>query len=182
MLRYAKERAKSIGRGSSRIAFEIPYEGRKTVLKIAMNGKGLVQNEEEANLLSDYYVRSLDITIPIIDYDESSEHRVSWVHTEFAEKMKSIKALEKFFGGVSIYDITNYLNNRTGELPEWIHENEYFSSLQNLIINYNLPANEYTTASNWGLYKGKPVIIDLGFTRRTKELYFPPKPLYNRYL
>jgi len=33
-IRYATERAKKIGTGSSRIAFETEYEGRPTILKI----------------------------------------------------------------------------------------------------------------------------------------------------
>ena len=42
-LRYAQERAKKIGAGSSRVAFEIEHQGRPTVLKIAKNKKGLAQ-------------------------------------------------------------------------------------------------------------------------------------------
>jgi hypothetical protein len=48
-LDYAIERAAKIGTGSSRVVFEIEYEGRPTVLKIAKNAKGLAQNEKEAD-------------------------------------------------------------------------------------------------------------------------------------
>jgi hypothetical protein len=46
---YALERAAKIGTGSSRVVFEIEYEGRPTVLKIAKNAKGLAQNEKEGD-------------------------------------------------------------------------------------------------------------------------------------
>lgn len=62
-LDYAIERAEKIGSGSSRVAFEIEYKGRPTILKIAKNAKGLAQNEEEASLLSEPYIP--EIVIPI---------------------------------------------------------------------------------------------------------------------
>ena len=70
MVAYAKERAKQVGRGSSRVAFEIPYQGRKTVIKVALNGKGLAQNREEARLLSDGHIASIGIVIPLIDLSD----------------------------------------------------------------------------------------------------------------
>ena len=178
-IRYAKERAKQVGRGSSRVAFETPYEGRKTVLKIALNTKGMVQNEEEANLLSDWYLKGIDITIPMIDYDEQS-NKPTWVHTEYADKITQ-KKLESFFEGVSMLDIANYLNyHRVGnksqffatpKLPDELYENEYFQALQDLVINLNIPPNDLTRKANWGLYKGHPVIIDLGLTEVSAKLY-----------
>jgi hypothetical protein len=46
----------------------IDYKGRPTVLKIALNAKGIAQNEVESSLLNDGYLRSLGILIPIIDH------------------------------------------------------------------------------------------------------------------
>lgn len=173
---YARERAQQVGVGSSRVVFEIPYQGRKTALKIAMNNKGKAQNEEESRLFEDWYLKSLDITIPMIDYDDKSSYP-TWIHTEYATRI-SQRQLEGFFDGVSMWDITTYLEgNRRGhshvnvELPESIHENEYFMALQNLVMNYDMPAGDLQRKANWGLYKGKPVIIDLGFTSNTEKLY-----------
>lgn len=174
-LAYAKARAKQIGRGSSRVAFEIPYQGRKTILKIAINSKGMAQNEEEAQLLNDYYLPS--IAIPIIDHDEQSSSP-TWIHTEFAEKI-SQKQLEKFFNGVSMQTITDYLEyQRTGkrpfrsiDIPDELHENEYFQELQDLVVSMNIPAGDFQRKANWGLYQGNPVIIDLGYTEVTQQLY-----------
>ena len=178
MLRYAKERALQLGRGSSRVAFEIPYKGRKTALKIAINQKGIAQNQEEARLLSDWYLKSIGIVIPMIDYDESNGNRITWIHTEFAQKITQ-KQLERYFGGVSMDSIARYLDDQSGvrrllstpTLPQEIHDNEYFSALQDLVVNYNIPAADLARKANWGLYKGKPVIIDLGYTSETMSLY-----------
>jgi hypothetical protein len=113
----------------------------------------------------------------MIDYDEMNGNRITWIHTEFAQKITQ-KQLERFFGGLSMSSITMYLDSQTGQnrfasidLPDEIHDNEYFQALQDLVINYNLPASDFTRKANWGLYKGEPVIIDLGFTTDTMKLY-----------
>lgn len=178
MVAYAKERAKQVGRGSSRVAFKIDYQGRPTVLKVALNNKGIAQNQEETQLLDDWVVEQIGITIPMIDHDEENGDRITWIHTEFAEKI-SQKQLERFFG----YDlsiITRYLDYQFGRLkisfppptkPDEVHNNEYFNKLQELVGNFAIPAADFSRKANWGLYKGKPVIIDLGFTQRTSKLY-----------
>lgn len=174
-LRYAKERAMQLGRGSSRVAFEIPYQGRKTALKIATNRKGAAQNEEESLLLDDYVVNQIGIVIPLIDYDERNP-QPTWIHTEYAQKITQ-KQLERFFGGVSLQDITWYLEYRRSgmginrKLPEEVFENEYFQRLQDLVLNFSIPATDLGRKANWGLYKGEPVIIDLGLTENTLHLY-----------
>ena len=177
MVAYAKERAKQVGRGSSRVAFKIDYQGRPTVLKVAVNNKGITQNQEETQLLDDYYVENIGITIPMIDHDEDNGDRITWIHTEFAEKLTQ-KQLEKFFGGIDMFKITAYLDSQTGksrntvgDIPKEIIENEYFQNLQDLVVNFGLPAVDLARKANWGLYRGDPVIIDLGYTDATAKLY-----------
>ena len=94
-LKYALERANEVGRGSARVAFEIPYQGRKTVLKIALNRKGLAQNEEEVRILSDKNIQKLGLTIPMIDYDEENT-QPKWIHVEYGEEVNDTK-LEQYF-------------------------------------------------------------------------------------
>jgi len=177
MVAYAKERAKQVGRGSSRVAFVIDYQGRPTILKVAVNSKGIKQNQEETQLLDDYYIENLGITIPMIDHDEDNGDRITWIHTEFAEKITQ-KQLEKFFGGIDMFRVTAYLDSQTGksrnmygDIPEEIVENEYFQKLQDLIISFDLPAEDLARKANWGIYQGEPVIIDLGYTDATAKLY-----------
>ena len=94
-LKYALERANEVGRGSARVAFEIPYQGRKTVLKIALNRKGLAQNEEEVRILSDKNIQKLGLTIPMIDFDEENT-QPKWIHVEYGEEVTDSK-LEQYF-------------------------------------------------------------------------------------
>jgi len=168
-LRYAKERAKRIGGGSSRVAFEIEYEGRPTILKIAKNKKGLAQNDYESSILDD---NTLDIGIPMIDYDEENDPP-TWIHTEKAEKMKLVQ-FRKFFNGMSpdeLMYVVRYLVGKEGirvspededRYSEMMEDNETISSLVNVIGNYDISPNEFSMLSNWGIYKGEPVLIDVG--------------------
>lgn len=174
-IQYAKERSKQIGRGSSRTAFEVPYEGRRTVLKIANNSKGMVQNEEEVQLLGDNYLQSIGITIPMIDYDEQNSSP-TWLHTEYAHKITQAQ-LEKYVAGVSMHKVTQYLDQQTGRaktrntLPDEVFETDLFAKLENLVLNFNMPAGDLARKANWGLYEGNPVIIDLGWTDNTAVAY-----------
>jgi len=179
MIEYAKARAQQLGKGSSRVAFEVPYQGRRTVIKVALNqGKGLSQNQEEADLLSDYYVRDSGIVIPLIDYDERNP-KPTWIHTEYADKITK-KQLERFFDGIPIHRIISFIEyEKTGRkdwafqpLPDSIHDNDSFDRLRDLLLNYTqIGSGDLTRNANWGIYKGKPVIIDLGFTENTMKLY-----------
>jgi hypothetical protein len=170
---YAKERAAKIGAGSSRVAFEIPFEGRKTVLKIAKNGKGLEQNEHEAQMFNDYYLRGLQITIPMIDYDEESD-KPSWIHTEFASKARDADFVKVCgFNLAQTMQYAGFLSGkerpRTDTERAWFDEhqdrledNEFMHSLVDFIGNYDLPTGDYQRLANWGIYNGSPVIIDVG--------------------
>lgn len=177
MIKYAKERAAQVGRGSSRVAFLIDYEGRKTVLKIALNGKGIAQNTEEANLLSYHDVQRSGLVIPMIDHNEANGDRVTWIHTEYAQKITQ-KQLEKYFNGASMTNIAIHLNKLRGRtdyavnLPEELFDNPLYGELKDLVVNYDLPPFDLSRKANWGLYNGKPVIIDLGFTESVYQLHY----------
>jgi len=178
MIAYAKERAEQVGRGSGRVALKVMYQGRPTVIKVATGNKGIVQNQEESMLLGDHYLQRLGIVIPMIDHDEENGRYVSWIHTEFAEKITQ-KQLERYFGGISMHRIVGYLNAIQGrtmapidnEISDTLEDNDLFQDLENLVSNFGLPANDLATKANWGIYKGRPVIIDMGFTDTSAKLY-----------
>lgn len=168
-IKYAKAKAKQLGVGSSRVAFEIPYEGRRTVLKIAKNAKGMAQNGEESSALEDWYLKSLQLTIPLIDYDEVSDSP-TWIHTEFATKAKQAD-FKKATGG-TLQQFVEYCVGQSGRdlrgkpLPNNIDpESELVQSFTDYIGNYtHHPWVELTSLRNWGIYQGSPVIIDIGLT------------------
>ena len=188
-VRYAQERAKRAGRGSSRAAFIIPYEGRQTVLKVATNKKGMAQNEVEAEALGDWYLNNLNLVIPMIDYDEANS-QPTWIHTEFANKAKE-SDFKKATGAKSLHELITYAElvsgrrRNTGESPEKAYphidpESELVQSLVDFVGNYtHMPTGDLTRLANWGIYQGRPVIIDVGLNNEVQSNHYTPKPKNN---
>ena len=189
-LAYALERAKKLGTGSSRVAMTIEYEGRQTVLKVAKNAKGLAQNSVEADILSDGYANQLGILIPIIDYDE--QHREPhWIHTEVAQKatdkqlcaiMKcenlsqlvnmawAITGKKRYVGTYQTY-IDNF--QKKGYSEDDIETvSHYANLLADLHMQFDVELGDFTRKANWGLYHGKPVIVDVGFNSNVMNQYY----------
>jgi hypothetical protein len=176
-LRYAQERAKKMGTGSSRVAFEIEHEGRPTILKIAKNKKGLAQNDFESQMFNDYYATSSGITIPMIDHDEENDPP-TWIHTEKADKIHA-NSFKKVFG-LDPHTFERYLLWSTGQIhsdhlggdekqlfDKIVNDEDNYEllhDLTDLVGNYGLPVGDFSRAANWGMYKGHPVIIDLGLS------------------
>ena len=184
-VRYAQQRAAKMGTGSSRVAFEIEYEGRPTILKVARNKKGMAQNEYEAQMLSDWYLKGLQITIPMIDYDEEHD-QPTWIHTEKATKMTP-SLFKKFFNGLTpqeLIELVRYMVGYLGHpLPEEkqekyqqiAEENEYVNSLIDLIGNYGMAGGadaDFSRLANWGVYNNEPVIVDVGASTDILKKYY----------
>lgn len=189
-LAYALERAKKLGTGSSRVATVIEYQGRPTVLKIAKNAKGLSQNSVEADILSDGYASQLGILIPIIDYDEQNREP-SWIHTEMATKA-SEKQLCNMMKCDNLHQLVNmayaitgkkryvgtyqsYIDHmqQAGKSEQDIETmSEYANTLADLNSNFDIELADFARAANWGIYQGKPVIIDAGFNSNVLSQYY----------
>lgn len=180
---YAKERAIQLGRGSSRVVFKIPYQGRKTALKVAANRKGMAQNEAEAMLLEDYILRDLGIVIPLIDYDESSAYP-TWIHVEKAEKAR--KSDFQRILGARMEEVFNYviwasgknLWTSMGDVSAEAFEDrvntdhDVIQGLIFLISNYDIQVADLERITNWGIYRGRLVIIDIGLTDDVYTSYY----------
>lgn len=188
-LAYALERARKIGTGSSRVATIIEYQGRPTVLKIAKNRKGLAQNAAEASILSDGYARSMNILIPLIDYDEQNREP-TWIHVEAAKKATE-KTLCDLMKCPDLYMLYNFAKSIAGQPHrswskeknmDWMRENysdsdieiflDYAQQLAELAVSFNVEIGDFTRAANWGIYQGRPVVIDIGFTTDVKNTYY----------
>lgn len=76
----------SLGRGSSRRVFKIDNE---KVLKLAMNKKGIAQNEAEC----DWFLQKIGLFAKVYDYDENYR----WVEMQLARKAKP-SDFKTFFG------------------------------------------------------------------------------------
>ena len=184
-LAYARERAKRLGAGSSRVAFEIDYKGRPTVLKLAMNKRGIAQISEESTILGDGYIQTMKKTIPIIDYDDV---RYTWIHTELAQKVNeqqlcryfNVRSLVQLVGLEEKYSnspinrnraqaafnqITrNFTDDQLEHLEDWVG---FFHTLR---VDFNVELTDCKAVDNWGMYQGRPVLIDLGYTSSVKSI------------
>ena len=199
-LKYALDRAKRLGGGSSRVAMTIDYEGRPTALKVAKNLKGLAQNEAEIEILQDGYAGRLPVVIPLIDYDKANKRPV-WMQTEIAKKVSG-PTLAKMLHAPALWFLTdvikiklgradmyrqnttvesmkkNYLDPRmwtsqkkTPTEQDWEIFMTYVDEVAELVSSTTLDIGDLNTPSNWGIFNNRPVIIDLGFTDETKGLY-----------
>ena len=191
-LQYALDRAKKIGTGSSRVATVIDYEGRPTVLKIAKNIKGLAQNNVEADILSDDYASQLNILIPIIDYDEQNREP-SWIHTEMATKAneqqlcdlmrcKSLSELKTFaktiagqIRGRTAQQYIDSLDSADFSQDDIDTFTEYANKLADLANSFDIDLNDLDRPANWGIYQGRPVIVDVGGTSAVIQQYYKKK-------
>lgn len=189
-IKYAIERSKKIGAGSSRVAFQVEYEGRPTILKIAKNKKGLAQNEKEG----DYglYQMYPDITVPMIDRDENDgNHPPMWLHVEKAEKLTEVKfkAITGFsfkdFGNMLMAEESRRVGGRLGP-DAWIagispdektkiENSELYYDVTSLMGNFDILAGDLVRLANWGIYAGHPVIIDLGFSSEVEKQFYSRK-------
>lgn len=186
---YAVARAQKLGKGSSRTAFDIPYQGRATVLKVAHNVKGMAQNEAEASFLEDYVLSQSGITIPLIDYDEEHDQPV-WIHTEKAQKatqktlcdiMKCPSLNDLVQSSIQAYTGRSIYGDILQQSQEFVQKKygddavdtflDYVDKLQDL-QSHGVHVGDFARAANWGLFNGEPVVIDVGFTKDIQQQYY----------
>ena len=124
----------------------------------------------------------------MIDFDEKS-NSPTWLHVEKADKisLKQFKdvtgfAFEPFAFMLQESERSRkglrqsiYYDWRSSSSPEeitLIDESELFADVQGLMADFSILAGDLGRINNWGLYKGDPVIIDLGFTQQVKDQYY----------
>lgn len=133
-----------IGTGSSRDVFDLQ---NGYVVKVAKNIAGIAQNQTE---------------YAISNYDDSNLFaRVISISNDFY-----FLVMEKADKIDNISDVFMYFN--VSDKRELFHLKE----LQNIKKKYNLLLGDFDRKSNWGIIKGRPVIIDYGFTREVSERYY----------
>lgn len=179
---YALEKSKKVGTGSSRTVTSIMYQGRPTALKIAKNKRGLAQNEAELAIVNDGYAKNMNIIIPLIDWDKENDPP-RWLQFEMAEKATE-KRLCMMMKCTCLSDLVLTASIMIGEVKDPNGYNaaaikkrnelfteseqdifyEYANELAALADSYQIELVEFAYARNWGVYRGKPVIIDIGFT------------------
>ena len=134
-------------------------------------------------MLNDYYIRDLEITIPVIDYDTSDKPK--WIHMEKAQKAKDsffkkkygrpldelMRVCEKKLSTIQGTKLSMHHSwyDKLGELTE--EATQFCDRVVDLCYNSELLIGDLSRVANWGIYEDRPVIIDLGFTTTTRPLY-----------
>ena len=132
-----------IGSGSGRNVFDLD---NGYVVKVARNRKGLAQNKAEYQIAATNHSH---IFARIVAISDDSIYLIM----EKAERVYSIA------------EIWNYYHVKNNK--ELFRINEF----QDFTQKYNLLYPDLKRASSWGFVKGKPVIIDYGFTKEVSRYY-----------
>ena len=170
--KYAKEKLLGkLGAGSARAVFKIDDE---KVLKVAVNEKGIAQNEQEA----EGYKQNYDILARVFDVDKDD----MWLEMELAKKVT--KSRFKTLTGVSLDDLQAYLIYRDRgsrfidkDLIAKLDENGFIQDLMSFVgdYDYSIPG-DFARASTYGevLRDGKPkiVVIDFGLSKDVLDTYY----------
>ena len=185
---YAKTRSNFLAAGSSRAVFELNYEGRNTILKIATSIAGVAQNKEDIKIIFGTRTKNNPIVIPGIDYDEESPAPL-WIHQEFAEVVHDSEF--ELENGFSPWSLVLYVKEimgigtpkvspeiATANYPK-VSGSKLAHDLLDLLRNMGLSeTNEKSFLddigglSNWGEYQGRYVVIDFGYSHEVAQTYY----------
>jgi len=172
---YAKKHlGKHIGKGTARIVFAAD---RHTVVKIALNEKGLLQNKAEATIAKS----EPKIIAQILSADKS----YSYLEVERAKEItnEDWKKLTGFSFDDWAATLRNYMIDLTNsksfkvKVPdnfEEIEDTDLFEETVRFIVDNDMPAGDLIRISSWGVVnrrnKNVPVIIDYGMTNANARL------------
>lgn len=163
-IKYAKKYLKQIGKGSSRVAFQLDD---KTALKIASNDFGLSQTYNEATLNHDEY----PIVAKIFKHGELENGDCYWNIMEFGKKLTP-KRFKELTNGVDIrYMRDNWNDYEQKFLPNEDSGggNEFFTNLYSLIYgeDRHISIDDFCRIDSYGEVNRNSVptvvLIDYGF-------------------
>jgi hypothetical protein len=173
---YCKSRLKQIGRGSSRVAFQVD---EKIVLKVALNKKGISQNEVEINSYNEYYS---NILAKVFEYSEDGIFlEMELARTPKPTDFKRILGVDlKYFVASLINE--HLKNNRQKpiftipqEQVDIINELDEFNDIMGFCSDYNINPSDFSRLGQWGIVQRSDgeylVLIDYGFDENVEKLY-----------
>lgn len=171
-INYCNDKLERISSGSSRIVYKIDND---KVIKLAKNKKGLAQNEVEFENSTDYMINDL---FPKV-YDK--EENFLWIESQYCKKL-NVKRFKEITG-LSFKEYSSYLNdsyNRTilhnntkSIIPDEIWENEYFYTINDYMINYEIPVGDLVRLSSYGeTSDGDILLVDNGLTKGVYDNHY----------
>ena len=184
-LEYCAARLPKLGRGSSRAVFKIDDE---KCLKLAVNRKGLAQNEVEAT--HDFYLEQIGLMAKTYDCDEN----YLWVEMQLARNAKpsDFKRLTPYdfntFCDFIDYNYKRYSRKKTySRIPneQLFNSHEFYDTIEDTIFytmydylgNYQPEAiGDLKKISSYGVIKENGqeelVLIDYGLTEEVYDSYY----------
>jgi hypothetical protein len=175
--RYCEEYiGKSIGKGSGRAVFQI---NDNAVLKLALNDKGVAQNEQEAsNDFDDWffpkiYMESEDDTFIISEFAVPINSKLFFELTgiEWNTYLEVLTAIHNSTRDRNEYSEMCMLTD--DEVCDIIDNNEFCKEIEQYVGNYDIPTGDLTRIGHYGMVNrnGKPniVLIDYGLNR---DIYY----------
>ena len=178
-IKYCNETLKYIGGGSSRKAYMIDND---KVLKIAINKKGIAQNEVETDAGLSLY----DIAPIIYDFDDDD---YLWIESELAHPITPIEF--KKIVGLDFKKVAEAFrffyykkNNIKGHMPfsltkeEYndMWDNEWMGNMFAYMADFDIPYGDLCVFKHYGMVyrNGKPkiVILDTGYNNEVQKLYY----------
>jgi hypothetical protein len=144
-LNIEKKSYQLVGIGTGRYVYDLD---NGYVVKAARNRKGLAQNKAE------YQIASTDHSHVFAKITAVSEDQ-KYLVMEKAEKINSLSEVWEYY---------HVRNNR---------ELFRIEKFREAVRKNNLLLPDLGRKNSWGKVKGKPVIIDYGFTREVSKYYSP---------
>jgi hypothetical protein len=178
-IKAANDNLTRIGSGSGRAVYDI--DGEK-VLKLALNAKGVAQNEAESNI--GQYHDTQHIVTKVFETSNDD----TWIISEKAKKVNE-KRIKELTDIPSLNDLYYYVRNfaktnngknelfrQTPEMISYLNENEFAQDLTNLISNYSQQPGDFGRPSSYGevLRGGQPTIVltDYGLNDEVYDMYY----------
>lgn len=170
-IQYCRNTLKFLGKGSSRMAFKVD---ESMVLKIAINKKGIAQNNVE---IKSYHNDYSNILARIFNYSDD----YIFLEMELAKKVK--KNDFKRLIGIDFHILIWYIINRyqgledeySEEQDEILNNSDYVSDLLNFCMYQGINPTDFQHLTQWGIVirdgEEHLVIIDYGFSEDVKKLY-----------
>ena len=173
-IEYCNTNLKRIGSGSSRAVYQIDDE---KVLKLAMNAKGLAQNEHEIKLSNYYDIK--DIVANVFD----KEAKNLWLEMELARKLTEsdfqrisgfrfqdfAAAMENYYNKTLKHIKNTYPVPEDKEITDRMWNEEGFAyNMLCFLGTYELPVGDFLRINSYGIVKRNGadtiVLIDYGIS------------------
>lgn len=155
MNRYAESFLDKLGQGSSRAAYQLTS---RYVLKIAINDKGIAQNEAELDVYTNPQTKSITSKIHSAD----QQHR--WVIADVVRPFKNAVDFEKTTGSKWPNFVTTVRTAvKNGKLAQ--DAPDFIKAVVATVRNNKLGIGDIINVEHWGKTPdGRTVLLDYGFT------------------